>query len=247
MGIGALHYDALAQQFAAQGFIAVSMELRGIGSSSIRASRKHDFAYPTLVEQELPAAIHEIKRRYPNQAITLFGHSLGGQLAALYLSQNRNAANGLIICASGTVYHGAWQFPANLAILMFTVLSSLIASVFGYFPGKKIGFGGCEAKTLIKDWSRSARSGKYQFKSSAIDYESDLQYVTCPVLAINLADDRFAPDSATAHFLAKLSPSRLQRSMLTAAMLGSDTADHFSWMKQPKEVARTIRDWHQTL
>lgn len=247
MGIRAPHYDALAHQLANQGFTAVTMELRGIGSSSIRASRKHDFAYHTLAEQDLPAAINAIKQLYPNQRITLFGHSLGGQLAALYLSQSPTAAYGLIVCASGTVHYKAWHFPGNLAILLFTALSSGIASLFGYFPGKQIGFGGREAKTLIKDWASSARSGKYQFKSSAIDYETDLQNVVCPVLAINLADDKFAPESATTHFLAKLSPCRVQRTKVTASMLGSDTANHFNWTKHPEQIAATIRDWQQGL
>jgi hypothetical protein len=52
---------------------------------------------------------------------------------------------------------------------MLTALSSLLASIFGYFPGKKIGFGGREAKTSTAHQVNRSDAGVRQRGSFQLD------------------------------------------------------------------------------
>ena len=50
MGVPARHYDALVEALRAEGLHAGVADLRGVGSSSIRASRSMDFGYGVLAD-----------------------------------------------------------------------------------------------------------------------------------------------------------------------------------------------------
>lgn len=249
MGVPARKYDQLALAFNELGLSAAIAELRGVGSSSVRASRRTDFGYHELISLDFDLALSTLQHDYPRLKISVFGHSLGGQLGALLLAQRqRNHPDdhpnpALILSASCSIYFRGWPWPRNIFILLFTQLGNLIAKLLGYFPGRQLGFGGREAKSLIQDWAKSARSGNYHIKNSHFDYESALQAMKCDVLAINYADDDFSPQSATEKLLDKLSSASIERVMLTAQDLGAKRADHFNWMKHPQRVTATVEAW----
>ncbi len=249
LGVSARKYDQLAVALNQHQISVATMELRGIGSSSERAGRKTDFGYAELVEIDCPAAINAAQTQFPNKNLTVFGHSLGGQLGALSLAQSsqRGDPKGkipkLILSASCSIYYRGWAFPANLSILFFTQFGMLIAKLLGYFPGKQLKFGGREARTVIADWARTARSGKYRLTGSDFDFETALSQLELELLAINYADDAFAPQKATDNLLDKMPKTSVRRTNVTAAQLGAKRADHFSWMKHPAPVAQIISEW----
>ena len=117
----------------------------------------------------------------------------------------------------------------------------------GYFPGRRIGFGGNEAKTLMLDWAYNARNGKYRLKNSQFDYERELKNVKQPVLAINFNDDGYAPVKATSYLLSKFSQPNPDKILISAKQLGAKKADHFSWIKQPNAVASNVSNWINSL
>ncbi|MEM7361276.1 MAG: alpha/beta fold hydrolase [Pseudomonadota bacterium] len=250
MGVAARKYDTLALALSAHGFNVVIAELRGIGSSSVRASRAEDYGYHEMANIDLPAIHRQVETLFTGDNIYLLGHSLGGQMISLYLGQNPDAADGLILCASCTVYYRNWAFPGNLGLLAFTQFGGLLATLMGYFPGKKIGFGGQEARSVMQDWAYNARSGRYRSRQQGVDLETGLKQVGGPVLTINFADDTFAPEAGTDHLVGKFSPaasSARRRVRLNAEHLGVRKADHFAWLKQPEEVALNVSNWVRSL
>lgn len=246
MGVAARNYDQLATALSKNGFTAVTAELRGLGSSSIRAAKNIDFGYAELIEKDIPATLERCRTLFPNAELLLFGHSLGGQLASLYLARDQTATAKLILCASCSVYFRGWQFPANLVILIFTQMAWLTSSLCGYFPGHKIGFGGRAARSVIADWARNARTGRYQLTGSDIDYERKLKTVDTTVLAINFANDRFAPLRATQRLVSKFGSSKAHYVAISATQLGAAKADHFSFLQHPNAVAVEIDRWYQS-
>ena len=110
MGVPARTYLALAAELQSLGYSAATFDMRGIGRSSIRASRDNDFGYFDMVAEDFPAAVKTLESELPNRQLVLFGHSLGGQLSCLYLSQNPDAAKALILSASCSVHHKAGAF-----------------------------------------------------------------------------------------------------------------------------------------
>jgi predicted alpha/beta hydrolase len=104
MAVSARFYTPLAQSLMESGLGVVTSELRGNGSSSVRVKRGVDFGYRELAFQDLPAVISSVRAIYPQTLLFLLGHSLGGQVSALYASAHPEGVRGLILVASGSPY-----------------------------------------------------------------------------------------------------------------------------------------------
>ena len=242
MGVPANKYDTLCCALTDAGLSAATMDLRGLGASSVRASKDTDFSYAEIVAYDLPCAISALHEHFSQRRIVLLGHSLGGQLSALYLSQNQDLVAGLILTASCSVYYRGWRMPKSLGVLLFSQVAVIASKCCGYFPGHRFKFAGREARGVMRDWAHNALTGRYA--STNINYETDLAQVSLPVLAINFDDDKFAPVRATRNLLGKLSTlCDVQMLRLSGADLNQGSADHFNWMKHPTAVSRAVEKW----
>lgn len=240
MGIPARHYLPLAGALAAHGVAVVVHEWRGIGSSNRRASRGCDWGYRQLLQEDLPAGMAEVHERWPQATCWLGGHSLGGQLGALYASLHPLEFAGLLLVASGAPYwrrfrHG-WLIGAAYA------LAPLLAGLLGYLPGRRLGFGGNEARGVIADWARTGRSGRYAAVGMTQNFERQLASLQLPSLALRLRDDWLGPQASLDWLLGKLGPGEHSVEVISPQELGGP-ADHFGWMKMPAPIAARIARW----
>jgi predicted alpha/beta hydrolase len=241
MGVPAKHYLPLAEAFAAHGVAVVLHEWRGIGSSDRRAGRSCDWGYRELLEADMPIGIEEARTRWPQAELWLGGHSLGGQLSCLYASLHPDQVRGIALIASGAPY---WRrFPFGALIVASYALASPLASLVGYLPGRRIGFGGNEARGVIADWSRSGRTGHYSANGMALDFASRLSALTLPVLALRLHDDWLVPAGSLEWLLDRMPKATRQIAVMTSEQLAGQRADHFTWMKLPDPLAAQLAAW----
>jgi predicted alpha/beta hydrolase len=241
MGIPARHYLPLAQALADRGIAVVLHEWRGIGSSDRRAGRNCDWGYRQLLQDDLPAGVAAVRQRWPQAHCWLGGHSLGGQLCLLYASLHPHDFAGWVLVASGAPY---WRrFRHGWLIAAAYALAPLLAALVGYLPGRRIGFGGNEARGVIADWARSGRSGRYSVAGMAQDFERQLAALRLPLLALRLQQDWLGPPASLDWLLGKLGSGERCVEVVTPADMGGMPADHFGWMKAPAPVASRIADW----
>lgn len=246
MGVNASYYQKLGEALAERNYTAITLDLRGNGTSSIRPSRKVNFSYEDLINIDYVTAIRTIKKRFPKRKLFLLGHSLGGQLGCLYASKYPNQLDGLILIACCSVYYQSWKGAAKYRTWFGTQFLNIIAHIFGYLPGKQVGFGGLEAKGVIKDWSRQARTGRYELDDDAFNYENAMKQCQIPILAISFEQDTLAPKSAVEHLLQKFLNAPKTYHYLTTDDHRNDNYSHFNWAKKTANIVAMIDAYLQS-
>ena len=173
LGVRASYYPPFVEALQKEGINVVLMDYRGKGTSSLRASRKVDFGYEVLI-QDMAKIVDRIHEMFPGTKLVVGGHSLGGQVGCLLAARYPEKVAGILKITSCLVYHKGWSGWGNVQVRIAGTIFPLIAGLVGYFPGEKVGFGGREGKTLMKDWGRNALTGRYNLAGTTFNYESAL-------------------------------------------------------------------------
>ncbi len=218
-------------------------ELRGVGSSSVRARRGVDFGYRELITDDLPAVIDAIRAIYPTAPLLLLGHSIGAHVSAMYTTLDLEPVRALIYIAAGTSYFKSWRFPGSAILYALALLTRTTSMVLGYFPGRAFGVFGTEARRLMLEWSTLTTRGRFNIRGSAHDFERTLTEITLPILALSFEGDRFAPATAVRHLLAKTPRATITHTHLRPIDVGASALDHFRWTKYPARIAALIAQW----
>ena len=238
MGLAARHFLPFAEAMAARGIATFVHEWRGNGSSNLRASRATDWGYRELLA-DIAASEEAVDAALPGLPRLLGGHSLGGQLACCRVAQAPDAARALWLVGSGSPYWRAFPAPTRWWLPGAYRFLAWLARRNGALPGKRIGFGGNEARGVIGDWSRSALSGRYAARGLDVDLDAGMAGFGGEVRGIVLADDWLAPRSSLTFLLGKLRGAQVGVDVVDAATLGA-AADHYAWMKHPDAVAARL-------
>lgn len=232
MGIAARHFLPFADAVAARGVAVFVPDWRGLGSSSVRASRNSDWGYRELLTQDLPAIESAIAQVAPGVRRIVGGHSLGGQLASVRAGLAPGSADAIWLVASGTPYWRAFPWRTRWWLPGAYHLLDTIAVACGRLPGRRLGFGGEESRGVIRDWTRVGLSGHYAAKDFEVDLDTALRRVALPIHAVRMAHDWLAPAPALDALLAKM-PEAHPRIDVIEVAAPHVRADHYAWMKHP--------------
>jgi predicted alpha/beta hydrolase len=240
LGVAARHYAPLAEALAARGIAVFVHEWRGHGSSSLRAGRRCDWGYRELLTLDLPASEAAISAVLPSPVERIVGgHSLGGQLATCRLALAPASARRLWLIASGAPFWRAFPAPLRQGLPLACRLLPWLADRAGALPGRRIGFGGREARGVMHDWADSARSGRYGAAGLEADIETAFARVEAETTAVLLRRDWYAPESSLRFLLSKLPNAHCTIEWLDDAALGM-RSDHFGWMRRPDMAAERL-------
>ncbi|KIQ98272.1 alpha/beta fold hydrolase [Lysobacter sp. A03] len=240
LGTAERHYLPLAQALAARGVAVFLHEWRGHGSSNLRAGRECSWGYRELLELDLPGS-EAVMASTLGAGMTriMGGHSLGGQLACCRVALHPAAAAQVWLVGSGAPWWRVFPAPVRWWLLIAYRVLPWLARINGKLPGRRIGFGGREARGLITDWARTAMSGLYAAEGMAADLEGALSCASPAIRGVVLADDWYAPESSLNFLLGKMPQANILVTTLDDAALGI-AADHFKWMKRPDAVAAAL-------
>lgn len=236
LGVAARHYLPFAHALADQGVAVWLHEMRGHGSSSLRAGHGTDWGWQQVLDIDLPASRAAIPGGGPQ---IVGGHSLGGQLACCHAAQAPDGLDALWLVASGIPYWRCFPGPRGWLLPLAYRFLPWLARRRGALPGRAIGFGGNEAPGLIADWARVGLSGRYAAHTAQGPLEEALHALALPAHAVLLREDWLAPPASLAGLVGKLASAPSPPRVLDAAALGA-RADHFAWMKHPQAVAQAL-------
>ncbi len=241
LGVAAKHYIPLADALASHGVAVFLHEWRGNGSSSLRASREVDWGYREILTLDMKRSHAAVMEHCDAPDRVVGGHSIGAQFAACYLALHPDAFQKLWLVASGSPYWRTFPAPKRYFFPLAFQFVPWLADRRGLLHGRKYGFAGDEARTLMRDWARVGLSNRYAAAGLDIDLEAALARVEAEARGVLLAQDWFAPPRSMQALLDKLPRSGSTTVTLDGAALGV-RADHFAWMKQPQAVVDALLD-----
>jgi len=243
MGVRASYYEAFATNLCGHGFNVVTADWRGQGKSSVRASKKINFGYEEIIE-DLRKLIENTNTWFPSGKKVIIGHSLGGQIGSLFASRYPNSIDGLILIASCSVFYKGWDKVDRVKLYIAGNSFYLLSKIIGHFPGSVMGFGGREARTVMKDWCYNAVYGEYKLANSNHDYELSLRQMNIPVLSFSIENDHLASKTAIENLHKKFDRnSKILQLHLTSDLTNISPLNHFSWTKDSNYLGQQIKNW----
>ncbi len=241
LGVSARNYLPLAQALAGHGVATFVHEWRGNGSSSLRPSRTVDWGYREILQLDLPASLAAISGE-DTGPVLLGGHSLGGQLSCCFAALHPNAFSGLLLVASGTPWWRSFPAPRRFLLPLAYRFLPWLARHQGVLHGRRIGFGGREARGLIADWARVGLTNRYAARDWDVDLEQAISQLQVPASAVVMDEDWLAPESSMRALLGKMPNASTQLQCLSAQEIRT-RADHFAWMKRPERLVQRLLDF----
>jgi predicted alpha/beta hydrolase len=240
MGVPARYYRKFAGELGAAGVAVVVADLRGTGASAPRPGRGSRYGLGDLTA-DVDAVLAHLKPRRAGRRTILVGHSLGGQACALHLAcEPASDVAGLALLAVGLPYWRSYPGGQRLPVLLQTQALGVASAVLRVWPGW--GFGGRQARGVIRDWAYTARTGRYP-NLGGVDVEAALAKVTTPVLAVDMAGDKYTPPGTVTRLLEKLASVPVTRERYAPA----EAIDHFRWAKHGGELAGRVASWARHL
>ncbi|MCK7594058.1 alpha/beta hydrolase family protein [Pseudomarimonas salicorniae] len=239
LGVPARHYHRLGAALAGEGVNAMVLDLRGVGSSSLRARRGVDWGYLDLVDAELNILFRLAGERWPGQARHWLGHSLGGQLCLLHQARHpEHRAGSVVLAASGAPWVRTFAPPMRWLVGLFAWLVAASTRRLGVFRGDWFRFGGPQGARLMLEWARFCRTGRLNgLGKEGWDACPELARLELPILGLSMAGDTYAPQASTERLAAMTAaPFRLER----VDRVDGHRPGHFRWLRHPAEPARRI-------
>ena len=231
MGTPAHRYRSLAAALQSRRFNVLLAELPGTGISEPKPSRTVDFGYRDLVERYLPELVAAARDRSPHGPLVAAGHSLGGQIAAFGVIHGHADLDAVVTIAAGHIHYRHWRGAAAGKVWFASVLFPLLTLMLGYLPGRRLGFGGPQARQLIGEWSRTIRTGRLP------DIAGPPSEPVCPALSIAYAGDFLAPMNSVDALAGLLDGTAVK---LPVNWPGPP---HSAWTRYPESTAAAIEQW----
>jgi predicted alpha/beta hydrolase len=234
MGTTASFYQPFADELANRGVCVLLPELPGTGQSRPRPSWKVDYGYRDLVEIYLPGMVREAKEAGQGAPVVLIGHSLGAHAGTLAVATGSIDVDALVTIAGGNIHYRNWDGIGAARVLLAGALFSFSTRVFGYMPGQYFGFGGPQARTLIREWAKIIRTGRFSHIADDSGFSGQ-----APTLSIGFEGDTFAPEKSI-----KSLASVLDGEVEILAISGKGNP-HSSWARNPETTISTLDRWLQ--
>ncbi|WP_046385010.1 alpha/beta fold hydrolase [Pseudomonas veronii] len=227
------HYSRFADYLFANGFDVITYDYRGIGESRRGSLRGFKASWSDWGCLDFEAILQRAQREFPGQPIDVVGHSFGGCAAGL-------GASGAVIRRLVTVgaqfaywrdyaASGRWRMVGKWHVVM-----PLVTALFGYFPGKRLGWLEDTPAGVVRDWGTPTPSYETRPSGRALG-ELPFARVTAQVLAISITDDPFGTVPAIERLLSYFASSERTHLRIAPDDIGETQVGHFAFFRSEYE------------
>jgi predicted alpha/beta hydrolase len=239
------YYRPFAEFLAGQGFVVATYDYRAALLSDARAARAAPSSLLAWGGSDQPAVTHWLRRRYPDRAVALIGHSVGGQLIGLSPASRELAA--VVIVASG---HGYWRRIGDARkrwrrAFHLYVSGPLALAAFGYLPGFAVGGGVPKSAAHGREFLRFGRSPHYFCSEDGAALRPFNADIRAPLLQIMAEDDEVAAAGNELPVREYFPNARVEIERLRPEQFGLRGIGHFGFFRKsmPVEAWRGVAAW----
>ena len=240
-GVPQSYYAKFAAYLAERGFSVLTFDYRGIGRSKNGDLRKMTARMRDWALLDATAAFDFLLRQ-GSDPVSVVGHSFGGQAVGLLPQPER--IRGALLVGSQSGYWRNWPALGKLWMWPTTHLGlDAVTTLFGYFPGSRLGFGEDLPPGVAREWAAWCRHPTYLV--GALGVEEAYARVRSPIRAYAIGDDAFAPLPAV-DALGRLYPNaRWETRPVAPRELGVNAIGHFGFFRERfrDSLWREAADW----
>lgn len=220
-------YSRFADYLFEQGFDVLTYDYRGIGESRPATLRGFDASWSDWGAVDFEAILQRAQREFGGQPIDVIGHSFGG--CALALAPSSIHVRRVVMVGAQFAYWRDYAAAQRLQLLCkWHVAMPVLTTLFGYFPGKRLGWMEDTPAGVVRDWT--TRTERYELRPSGRQLGVlPAAQVRAEILAISLTDDPFGTVAAVERLLGYFTGSRCTHRRIAPQEIGEQTVGHFAF------------------
>lgn len=223
----ARYYHRYARFLASHGFTVLTYDYRGIGLSCPSSLKGCAYRWHDWGELDFDAALVFMRGRYPDRAMIVVGHSIGGFLPGLAATATRIDR----LLTVGAQYAWWWDYaPAHRARLFckWHVAMPVLSALYGYFPGRRLGWLEDLPAGVAYEWAfRGPRFERSHPQAARAGLLARMAGVTAPILAVTTTDDEFGTLPAIRRALRYYTNTERLLAVLNPSDYGCSAIGHF--------------------
>ena len=254
-GVLQRRYEKFARWLAETERAAVlTYDYRDMGRSNRKHPRQSEVKMSDWGIEDQSAALDFLRAAFPEQPVTVIGHSLGGMCVPWH--RQAEAVSRVIAIASGPAYVTRHPLSYMPAVIWFWFIGGpLLTKLFGYLPGKLSGIGADLPASVFWQWRRWCTSRRF----NRVDWGTvmpmpDLKRVKADVTLISFSDDVMIPPKSVRLLAAYYPAANVAHRKIRPEAHGLNSIGHLGMFSErskavwPALMAKASeKQWHDCL
>ncbi|WP_266064095.1 alpha/beta hydrolase family protein [Brucella intermedia] len=226
-GVAARYYHRYAAFLASHGFDVLTYDYRGIGRSRPASLKACRYRWRDWGELDFDAALRFMHAQGRGNPISVIGHSIGGFL--LGLAKSATLVDRALTVGAQYAWWGDYASKRRLALFWkWHVVMPIVTLVYGYFPGKRLGWLEDLPAGVAYEWSfRRPRFERSHPQRDRQDVMRRVASVQADILALTVSDDDLGTRDALRRALSYFTGSRKTTVILEPRDYGRTVIGHF--------------------
>ncbi len=231
------YYSRFATYLFRHGFDAITYDYRGIGESRPATLRGFEASWGSWGRLDFETVLRYAERSFRGQPIYVAAHSVGGFVFGF--APSNHLIQRIFTMGAQIAYWRDYPREQRLKLfLKWQVVMPLLTGLFGYFPGKRLGWLEDTPKGVVRDWRRfGSRAMKGAERYALVE---PFVGVTAPILAVSVTDDEFGTIPAIERTLSYFPNSPATHLCISPESIGQPAIGHFGFFHDRFEEAL----WH---